>query len=80
MSGLDGWINTTEAAALTGYTQAYMRRLARTGQIEARKVGRDWLVKRDEVLAHKQRMDRLGPEKHSPWRKDLASDGRGRRD
>jgi excisionase family DNA binding protein len=79
MNTLEDWLNTTEAAELTGYSQAYMRMLARRGEVEARKVGRDWLLNRQALLAFKARMDRLGPRKHSPWRDDLE-DGRGRRD
>ena len=79
MSKLEDWVNTTEAAHLTDYSQAYMRILARSGQVEARKVGRDWLIKRESLLAYKQRMDRLGPQKHNPWR-DPTRDGRGRDD
>jgi excisionase family DNA binding protein len=69
MTELEGWLNTTEAAQLTGYTQAYMRMLAHKGEVDARKVGRDWLIKRKSLLAYKAQMDRLGPSKHSPWRK-----------
>jgi hypothetical protein len=36
-----GWIITTEAKALTGYSMAYLRRLCNRGRVEARKVGRD---------------------------------------
>ena len=80
MSELEGWINTIEAAQLTGYSQAYVRQLARKGQVEARKVSRDWLINRDELLEYKTRMDRLGAGKHNPWRDDLAEAGRGRQD
>lgn len=79
MNKLENWLNTTRAAQLTSYSQAYMRILARSGQVEARKVGRDWLINRESLLAYKQRMDRLGPQKHNPWR-DPTVDGRGRDD
>ncbi len=72
------WITTNQAQALTGYSQAYMRQLARSGGVEARKVGRDWLIHRESLLKHKARMDALGPEKHNPWRDDLATQGLGR--
>ena len=75
----EGWITTDEAAILAGYVPAYLRRLAGQGQIEARKVGRDWLINRVSLLAYKAEMDRLGTQKHSPWRDDLAEQGRGRR-
>jgi excisionase family DNA binding protein len=73
-----GWITTDEAQALTGYSVAYLRRLANRGDVEARKVGRDWLIWRESLLEYKARMDGLGREKHNPWRADLAEDGRGR--
>ena len=72
------WITTNQAQALTGYSQAYMRQLARSGGVEARKVGRDWLIHRESLLAYKRAMDALGPEKHNPWRDDLADKGLGR--
>ena len=64
----DGWITTTEAAEITGYSIAYMRQLANRGRIEARKVGRDWLIERTSLLEFKLEMDRLGPSKHDPRR------------
>ena len=79
MDQLEGWVITKEAADLTGYNIKYLRRLVRSGRIEARKVGRDWLIKRESLLAYKQRMDRLGPQKHNPWR-DPTVDGRRRDD
>ena len=74
----EGWITTEEAAKLTGYVPAYLRRLAGQGQVEARKVGRDWLINRESLLDYKAQMDDLGPAKHNPWRKELAERGRGR--
>jgi len=62
----DGWIDTREAAELTGYTTSYMRQLAGRGRIVARKVNRGWLINRASILAHKARMDRLGSAKHDP--------------
>jgi len=64
---MNGWITTNAGAKLTGYTPAYVRQLARLGRIQSRKMGRDWLVSREELLAHKTRMDELGTDKHNPW-------------
>jgi excisionase family DNA binding protein len=72
----EGWITTSEAAELTGYEQAYFRILAKQGKVAAIKVGRDWLLDRESVLAYKARMDVLGPQKHNPWREDLQTGGR----
>jgi len=76
---LEGWLTTRDAAGLTGYHVKYLRYLVRKGRIEAHKVGRDWLINRESLLAYKHQMDALGPEKHNPWREDLTDQERGRR-
>lgn len=68
MTELEDWITTGAGADLTGYSPPYIRRLAREDRIRSRKAGRDWLVHRSDLLAHKARMDALGAEKHNPWR------------
>ena len=73
----EGWISVQDGAELVGYSAVYVRLLARQARIEARKVGRDWLIERASLLAFKAQMDRLGAQKHSPWRADLPED-RGR--
>lgn len=50
---LEGWLTTDEAVALTGYARAYVRQLAIAGRVRARKVGRDWLIEEESLLAHK---------------------------
>ena len=75
---LENWLTTKQAKELTGYTMVYLRRLANQRQVEARKVGRDWLINQESLLAYKARMDALGPQRHNPWREDLAQQGRGR--
>jgi excisionase family DNA binding protein len=75
---VEGWITTEQAETLTGYNQAYARRLASEGIIKARKVGRDWLINQESLLAYKAQMDALGPQRHNPWREDLVQQGRGR--
>lgn len=62
------WITTGEAARLTGYHPAHIRLLIRRGTLSATKVGRDWLLRRDEVTAYAEKMDDLGAAKHDPWR------------
>ena len=61
-------ITTTMGAELTGYVSAYVRQLARMGLIPSRKLGRDWLISKTALLAHKARMDQLGIAKHNPHR------------
>ena len=55
-----------------------IHRVRDRGDVEARKVGRDWLIWRESLLAYRDRMDSLGREKHNPWRDGLAQQGRGR--
>jgi len=67
--GLGEWITTTDAADLTGYARAYFRQLIQRGRLHnVRKVGRDWLLSKSEVLEYKARMDSLGTAKHDPTR------------
>jgi len=76
---LQEWITTGAAQELTGYSQAYMRQLALRHRVEARKVGRDWLLNRASLIEYKQTMEQLGKQKYSPWRSDLAAERRGRK-
>ena len=73
-----GWIGTAQAQKITNYSMPYLRQLANRGDIEAHKMGRDWLINQESLLAHKAQMDALGSQRHNPWRKDLAQQGRGR--
>jgi len=66
-----GWVNTREAADITGHSVAYVRQMIRRERIEAQKVGRDWLVSLSSLLAYKRTMESLGSGKHNPlapWR------------
>jgi len=74
----EGWVDTTSAGEIVSYTSVHVRILARSGHIEARKVGRDWFVNLSSLVAYKAEMDRLGTAKHNPWRDDLVASGRGR--
>jgi len=74
----EGWITTDAAQILTDYAQAYLRQLASQERIKARKVGRDWLIHQESLLAYKTQMEALGDQRHNPWREDLAEQGRGR--
>ncbi|HEV8601701.1 MAG TPA: helix-turn-helix domain-containing protein [Patescibacteria group bacterium] len=39
-----------DAAKLTPYSAEYLNLLARKGKIKARKIGRDWLITKSELL------------------------------
>jgi excisionase family DNA binding protein len=41
-----------EAAAVSGLSASHLRLLARTGRLEATKLGRDWFTTRAAVLAY----------------------------
>lgn len=73
-----GWISTREAAAITGYSTVYMRKLASQGRVTAQKVGRDWLLHRESLLTYHKQMQSLGNQRHNPWRADLVAQGLGR--
>jgi len=54
MNGGD-WISTREAAELSGYHPEHLRRLIRSGEIEARKVSIIWLIERRSLLDYMAR-------------------------
>lgn len=43
------WLTTAHAARLTGYDEAHLRRLARSGKLPAIKRGKVWYVRRDAL-------------------------------
>lgn len=45
------WITTAEAAELSGYSPAHVRRLANRDLVEARKLAHAWLVERENLYA-----------------------------
>ena len=49
---LPGWVTVEQAQELTSYTGDHLRRLARGGQVVARKVGQTWIFNRESLLAH----------------------------
>lgn len=47
----DDLINTNEAAKIIGYDRDHLIRLARQGKIPGRKVGRNWIFRRSDMVA-----------------------------
>jgi excisionase family DNA binding protein len=74
----EAWLTTRAAQQLTGYSRAYLRKLALRRRIPALKAGRDWLLHRESLLEHQTQMQALGEQRHNPWRDDLTEAGRGR--
>ena len=64
-----GWVTVGEAAQASGYSEEYIRQLARRGGFESVRLGRDWLVNLEAVLAYRREMQALGTAKHNPKRK-----------
>ena len=67
---IDGmeYVSVDEAADLTGYAPAYIRRLLRQRKIKAVKKGLMWWIELESIQAYKREMDSLGDSKFSPWR------------
>jgi excisionase family DNA binding protein len=64
----EDWITTSQAAEMTGYARAYLRQLIHKGRLQGRKLGRDWILSKEEVLTYAKKMQQLGPAKYDPWR------------
>jgi excisionase family DNA binding protein len=71
----EGWITTSEAADLIGFSAEYMRRLARKGKVKARKFLGRWVFREADLREYKQTMDALGRRKHDPHGVDHALEG-----
>ncbi len=55
----DDFIPTQKAAEISGYTQDYIGQLARSGEIQARKVGRRWYIARKALEEHRATKDAM---------------------
>lgn len=51
----EGWIDTGTAEQLSGYRAGYIRQLAAEGRIDAQKVGRDWRINKESLMAYRYR-------------------------
>jgi excisionase family DNA binding protein len=68
MPDLADYVTTQEAERLSGYKLRWIRQLAQEGKLEAIKVGRTWLVNKDNLQAYVREMRELGTGKHNPSR------------
>ena len=62
------YVSVEEAAEVTGYASAYIRRLLRQEKIKAQKKGTMWWIDLDSLKEYKEKMDSLGTDKFFPWR------------
>jgi excisionase family DNA binding protein len=46
------WISTSEAAQLTGYSQEYIRKMARDGVIVSQKIGVTTVISKQDLLEY----------------------------
>jgi hypothetical protein len=61
------WLSIEEAAARTGYHPNHLRRLARSGDIVARKFAGVWIVALEPLLIYKA-------DRHSAWDEKTTTD------
>lgn len=54
------WLTTKQAAELSGYHPEYIRCLIRSGEIEAQKFGRDWMIERVKLFAYTRKAEKSG--------------------
>lgn len=69
MASKDELLTTSAAAREYGYNAEYLRRLAKSGELPATKLGRDWVIKRSDLLAYiakvQQKGSKRGPKTRS---------------
>lgn len=76
---IEDYVTIQEGARISGMSRTHVRRLAIYRRVAAFKMGRDWLIEKAALLAYVEDGERLGSQKHNPWRDDLVEQGRGRR-
>lgn len=62
------YVSVEEAAKITGYAIAYIRRLLRQNKIKAEKKGTMWWIELESLQEYKKEMDSLGNDRFFPWR------------
>ena len=63
--GLDELITLREAAQISGLSPDHLRRLAGSGDLWAKKIGRDWVTTERAVKAYLAQERKPGPKKAS---------------
>lgn len=46
------WLTTEDASKITGYNTEHIRRLVRAGKVDAKKWGREWMIKRSSLIEY----------------------------
>jgi excisionase family DNA binding protein len=63
---LENWLTTQQAADLSGYHPNHIRRLVRSGEIQARKWGQSWQVSKQSLLAYLEAANQSGDQRRGP--------------
>jgi excisionase family DNA binding protein len=66
MPDTEEWITVQEAAEKSGYSEQYLRRLIRKGEIKARKFGTIWQVDRSSLTAYLKRAGKSEDRRYGP--------------
>jgi len=66
MPDTEEWITVQEAAEISGYSEEYLRRLIRKGDIKARKFGTIWQVDRSSLGAYLKEAGKSEDRRYGP--------------
>ena len=60
------WLSVSEAAEVSGYNPEYIRRLIRSGEIEARKFSIVWQVRRESLTSYIKSAQKKDDKRYTP--------------
>ena len=63
---LEEWLTTEQAAELSGYHPNHIRRLVRSGEVEARKWGQAWQISRQSLLVYLEAANQSDDQRRGP--------------
>ncbi len=63
---MDSWVTVSEAALLSIYSREHISYLIRKGLVNAQRRGAIWLVDMESLKQYEEKMQSLGPAKHTP--------------
>src|SRR5262245_59436630 len=55
------YVSSKRAAEISGYAQDYIGQLARSGQIDAKRISGLWYIQQDSLKSHKEKADQYVP-------------------
>jgi hypothetical protein len=60
------WLSVSEAVEVSGYNPEYIRRLIRSGEIEARKFSIVWQVRRESLNSYIKKAQKKDDKRYTP--------------